>query len=167
MRKLGLILAVMVGTSMYAAAATPNTPVAPAKASDSMQAPCPAAGAQCVMPGKGRFMEQGQWAGACCKGSPQGNGCGPMFGNGPGWRMHGAFGMHQHMFARAHKLFHAALLCILLVNILLTILVGLDMAKRGKFNGLWIPILLVAGIPGSMIYGIFRIGDVLAEPKKS
>jgi hypothetical protein len=47
------------------------------------------------------------------------------------------------------------------LNILLTIIVSLDMARNGRFNGLWIPILLIAGIPGSVIYALFRIGDRL------
>jgi hypothetical protein len=47
------------------------------------------------------------------------------------------------------------------LNILLTIIVSLDMAHNGRFNGLWIPILLIAGIPGAVIYSLFRIGDKL------
>jgi hypothetical protein len=54
---------------------------------------------------------------------------------------------------------HAFLLLLLVVNILLTIIVSLDMARSGRFNGLWIPVLLLAGIPGSAIYALFRIGD--------
>jgi|WetSurMetagenome_2_1015567.scaffolds.fasta_scaffold169278_2 hypothetical protein len=46
-----------------------------------------------------------------------------------------------------------------IINILLTIIVSLDMTKNGRFNGLWIPVLLIAGIPGSIIYALFRIGD--------
>jgi hypothetical protein len=33
------------------------------------------------------------------------------------------------------------------------------MARNGRFNGLWIPVLLIAGIPGAVIYALFRIGD--------
>ena len=47
------------------------------------------------------------------------------------------------------------------VNILLTVLVSLDMKKRNRFNGLWIPPLLLAGIPVSIIYALFRLGDML------
>jgi hypothetical protein len=46
-----------------------------------------------------------------------------------------------------------------IINILLTIIVSLDMTKNSRFNGLWIPVLLIAGIPGSIIYALFRIGD--------
>ncbi|HUI93541.1 MAG TPA: hypothetical protein VLX68_14945 [Chitinivibrionales bacterium] len=50
---------------------------------------------------------------------------------------------------------------VLIINILLTILVSLDMAKLNRFNGLWIPILLVAGIPATALYALFRIGDIV------
>ena len=49
----------------------------------------------------------------------------------------------------------------LIINILLTILVSLDMAKLNRFNGLWIPILLIAGIPATALYALFRIGDIV------
>ena len=51
------------------------------------------------------------------------------------------------------------LLAMFIVNILLTILVCIDMSQLGRFNGLWIPILLLFGIPGTGIYALFRIGD--------
>ncbi len=57
---------------------------------------------------------------------------------------------------------HLFLLLLLIggiVNIFLTIIVSLDMARNGRFNGLWIPVLLLIGIPGSAIYALFRIGD--------
>ncbi len=53
------------------------------------------------------------------------------------------------------------------VNILLTILVILDMTKTKRFNGLWIPLTLLIGIPGTALYALFRIGDnVKVEEKK-
>ena len=57
----------------------------------------------------------------------------------------------------------AILLFLLTINILLSILVSLDMKKRARFNGLWIPLLLIAGIPVSIIYALFRIGDAIRE----
>jgi hypothetical protein len=51
----------------------------------------------------------------------------------------------------------------LTLNILLTVLVSLDMKNRNKFNGLWIPLLLIAGIPVSVIYALFRIGDAIQQ----
>jgi hypothetical protein len=50
-----------------------------------------------------------------------------------------------------------------IINILLTVIVSLDMTKNGRFNGLWIPVLLIAGIPGSIIYALFRIGDKIPD----
>jgi hypothetical protein len=68
--------------------------------------------------------------------------------------------MHHHAFFM-HALLKLLLLGFILINILLTIIVSLDMARSGRFNGLWIPVLLIAGIPGSAIYALFRIGDKL------
>jgi Flp pilus assembly protein TadB len=53
------------------------------------------------------------------------------------------------------------LFIMIVVNVLLTVLVSLDMARRQQFNGLWIPILLLAGIPGTGLYALFRIGDII------
>jgi hypothetical protein len=55
-----------------------------------------------------------------------------------------------------------------LLNLLLTILVILDMTKTKRFNGLWIPLVLIAGIPCTVLYALFRIGDNVkpAEEKK-
>jgi len=58
------------------------------------------------------------------------------------------------------------LLTIAIVNILLTILVCIDMSQLGRFNGLWIPILLLFGIPGTAIYALFRIGDAIRAAAK-
>jgi hypothetical protein len=53
------------------------------------------------------------------------------------------------------------------INVLLTVLVSIDMKRRGVFNGLWIPLLLIAGIPTSAIYALFRMGDnILLIAKK-
>ena len=54
-----------------------------------------------------------------------------------------------------------------IVNILLTIIVSLDMARNKRFNGLWIPVLLIAGIPGSAIYALFRIGDKIQSKENA
>jgi hypothetical protein len=87
-------------------------------------------------------------------------------------RLHGwndMYSSHFHMMKRAMA---ALCLCMLLlcgaVNILLTILVILDMTKTGRFNGLWIPLLLLIGVPATGLYALFRIGDKLkpAEEKK-
>lgn len=54
------------------------------------------------------------------------------------------------------------------LNLLLTILVILDMTKTKRFNGLWIPLVLIVGIPCTALYALFRIGDNVkpAEEKK-
>jgi len=85
----------------------------------------------------------------------------PRFGmmNNEKWQ-HGRF---MNFMARPHHhncLFHCALLLFLgIINILLTIIVALDMARNKCFNGVWIPLMLLAGIPCSLIYALFRIGD--------
>lgn len=60
---------------------------------------------------------------------------------------------------RMHGFFKLLFLGMFILNILLTIIVSLDMVRVGRFNGLWIPVVLLAGIPGSIIYALFRIGD--------
>jgi hypothetical protein len=67
--------------------------------------------------------------------------------------------MHHHHACCGYAFFKLLLLGFILINILLTIIVSLDMARIGRFNGLWIPVVLLAGIPGSIIYALFRIGD--------
>jgi hypothetical protein len=62
---------------------------------------------------------------------------------------------------RCRICFVALLLLVACVNILLTIIVCLDMAKMSAFNAIWIPITLIIGIPGTMLYALFRIGDMV------
>ena len=86
--------------------------------------------------------------------------CGaPFVGPQNGGQMGGPCFAH----CRPHFFLVRALLLLLLmvgtVNILMTIIVSLDMAHSGRFNGLWIPVLLIVGMPGSAIYALFRIGD--------
>jgi hypothetical protein len=58
------------------------------------------------------------------------------------------------------------LLVIALMNILLTIMVCMDMAKMAAFNAIWIPIVLILGIPGTGLYALFRIGDMIKAASK-
>jgi hypothetical protein len=152
-----LLLMVFVGAAM------PQN--APMPAPDSMQrSPC-----MMMKEGKGQMMAwprpgqcSGEMANAkCCQQMQAGacpNACrGPMC---PGHRF--------AMFLVAKMVFgmlFLGMMLMLAVNILLTILIGLDMKKRGTFNGLWIPLLLIAGIPVSIVYAIFRLGDVVGEKK--
>jgi hypothetical protein len=78
----------------------------------------------------------------------------------PGMRMHGFIGRH------VHRLLFLGLLLMGIINVLLTILVSVDMARIGKFNGLWVAITLLAGIPGTGIYALFRIGDAIERVKQ-
>lgn len=81
---------------------------------------------------------------------------------------YGTKGMKHMWSPMGHHMFRSALLVLtclfifLLINILLTILVTLDMARRRQFTGLWIPVLLLMGIPGTALYALFRIGDLIA-----
>jgi hypothetical protein len=165
MNKLGLFLVFLVGATMGIAAAEANVAAPMAKAPDSAQF---AGGKMCPqMAAQGCCAQQGPWAGRGWNGMMARQGFGPMFQNGQGCRANGACGMRPHFMVMGHRLIHAAILAFLLLNILLTVLVSLDMAKRAKFNGLWIPILLVAGMPGSAVYALFRLGDIVAEAKKN
>ena len=89
--------------------------------------------------------------------------------NGPDWR-NARFDKTEKRYCYPGKhpppppfFFAHAILFLLLVgcivNLLLTVIVSLDMARNGRFNGLWIPVLLLVGIPGAAIYALFRIGD--------
>jgi hypothetical protein len=112
---------------------------------------------------------RGKGAPPCMAGRPEGKPCymgsearSPRMQRGERghWPIHSC----RALKAVGGMMFLGMLLCAA-VNILLTILVTVDMARLGRFNGIWIPILLVAGLPGSVIYALFRIGDNLAETK--
>ena len=77
----------------------------------------------------------------------------------PGMRMHGFAGHHL-----LRLLFLGALLMVV-INILLTIIVAVDMSRIGKFNGLWIALALLAGIPGTAVYALFRVGDAIERAR--
>jgi hypothetical protein len=78
----------------------------------------------------------------------------------PGMRMHGFAGRH------VHRLMFLGLLIMGILNILLTIIVAMDMSRIGKFNGIWIAVTLLCGIPGTAIYAMFRIGDAIERVKQ-
>ena len=91
--------------------------------------------------------------------------CGP---DGRDYWHRGPMGMEHPWSPMGHHVFRSVLFILtcmsvfFLINILLTILVWLDMARRRQFSGLWIPILLLMGIPGTALYALFRIGDMIA-----
>lgn len=97
--------------------------------------------------------------------------CSGNFASGGCCCMQGQHQMLPSGFMFRHPVrFHLCILALLmtmaLVNILLTILVCMDMAQLGRFNALWIPILLVFGIPGTALYALFRIGDSIRAAGK-
>ena len=166
------LVVVWVGFSVAAADVKPPAPAMKGvemKGSDSsMMAKCVATEKNCPEKAGGRCCaERGSAWGDRGSMGRQFPGFVPMNPNEPNWRMHAMAGMSPRHMMMVHKFFHLFIFLILVVNILLTILVSLDMAKRAKFNGLWIPILLIVGIPGTAIYALFRIGDSIAEAKRS
>jgi hypothetical protein len=98
-----------------------------------------------------------------CPGHMQENEC----ENCPPWRMMrpGPWLFKFFLFKMCFGMMFIGMMGFVTVNILLTILVSMDMKQRGFFNGLWVPLLLIAGIPVSIIYGLFRIGDMVKEKK--
>lgn len=75
-------------------------------------------------------------------------------------RWYGMSPAHHHMLKKGMiACFVGLLLLCAIINILLTILVVLDMIKFGRFNGLWVPLTLIIGVPATALYALFRIGD--------
>ncbi len=58
----------------------------------------------------------------------------------------------------------AVLLLILVVHILLTIWVCKDMREQKIGRALWVPIVLLAGVCGAILYAIVRVGDKCSRP---
>ena len=58
--------------------------------------------------------------------------------------------------------FVLVLFCVVL-NILLTVWVYQDMRARSAGSGLWIPVTLMAGVLGALLYLLARLGDIKAE----
>lgn len=69
--------------------------------------------------------------------------------------------IHQHRYLM-HGFIKMLFLGFIIINVLLTVIVSLDMARIGQFNGLWVPVILITGIPGAAIYALFRIGNKIA-----
>ena len=59
--------------------------------------------------------------------------------------------------------FHPILLLCIIVHILVAIWVYQDIRKRNAGSGIWIVIALIAGLLGTLVYAIVRIGDVKQE----
>jgi hypothetical protein len=159
--KYGFVIAILLMAGSTMAEMKLSAAAAPLQGSDSTQMVSQNAAQMdkgCLMMGmRHDAMGQNPMGERCRehRGAFQGMGCCPA-----------PFMMHHPMFHRiiVLKVFAGMFfLCFLLfatVNVLLTVLVSLDMKKRGTFNGLWIPLLIIAGIPVSAIYALFRIGDM-------
>ncbi len=61
----------------------------------------------------------------------------------------------------------AVLLFILVVNILVTVWVYKDMREQKIGRALWVPIVLMAGILGAILYAIVRVADTRSKPTES
>jgi hypothetical protein len=59
------------------------------------------------------------------------------------------------------------LLLVLAINILLTVWVYKDMREQGIGRALWIPIVLLAGIFGALLYALVRVADTRARPAEA
>jgi hypothetical protein len=87
--------------------------------------------------------------------------CGKRMPWGPPRGLHPT---HKFLFVKlVLGLAFLGFLAYMTLNVLLTVLVVLDMKQRACFNGLWIPLLLIAGIPVSIIYALFRLGDNMKQ----
>jgi len=82
----------------------------------------------------------------------------------PGMRMH-CMNMNGYPGHHLRKLLFLGALLMIVINILLTIIVAVDMSRIGKFNGLWIALALLAGIPGTALYALFRVGDAIERAR--
>jgi len=60
---------------------------------------------------------------------------------------------------------HPLLLVVLAVHILTAVWVYQDIRQRGSGSGIWIVIALLAGLLGTLVYAVVRLGD--AEKKKA
>jgi hypothetical protein len=52
----------------------------------------------------------------------------------------------------------AALIC-LLIHILLAVWVYQDIRKRGRGSGIWIVVVLLTGLCGTLVYALVRLRD--------
>ena len=70
---------------------------------------------------------------------------------------HAPVGAENHRDLRG--LVRLILLVGILCNILLSVWIFADIRKRGEGSGIFIALVLVAGIPAAIIYALVRIGD--------
>ena len=73
----------------------------------------------------------------------------------------------EHMRSKVHK--HNPfpnLLVILVVHILTAVWVYRDIHQRSHQSGLWVVIALLAGLLGTLVYAVVRLGDLLKAGKE-
>jgi hypothetical protein len=58
------------------------------------------------------------------------------------------------------------LLLVILTNILLTVWVFKDMHEQKIGRALWVPIVLLAGVFGAILYAIVRVADTRPKPEE-
>jgi hypothetical protein len=157
--KNGFAIAILLMAGLTMAEMRPTTAAPAPQGNDTLQMAAQMEKGCAMMGMRQGMMGQNPIAERCWnhQGAFQGTGCCPV-----------PFMMHHPRLHRmiVMKVVACLFLCFLFlatVNILLTVLVSLDMKKRGAFNGLWIPLLIIAGIPASAIYALFRIGDIQAK----
>ena len=61
---------------------------------------------------------------------------------------------------RPHPVFAILLGACLIVHVLLTVWVYQDMRQRNAGSGLWIPIVLLSGFFGTLLYAVARLSDI-------
>ena len=62
-----------------------------------------------------------------------------------------------------HKCGKMLMVIFIIIHILLAIWVYRDIANRKSGSGIWIVIALLAGLLGTLVYAVVRLGDVRAE----
>lgn len=70
----------------------------------------------------------------------------------------GAYG-HPPMHRGCACILRALLGLLVIIHIMLAVWVYTDIRKRGEGHGLFIILALLAGIPGTILYALVRIGD--------
>jgi hypothetical protein len=63
------------------------------------------------------------------------------------------------------KLLGPLFLVLAIIHVMLAVWVFTDIRKRGEGSGIFIVLALLAGIPGTILYALVRIGDRVGEKK--
>ena len=74
-------------------------------------------------------------------------------------------GPAQKCHRRCCPILCVALTLLAVIHIMLATWVFTDIRKRGEGSGLFIVLALIAGIPGTIVYALVRLGDRVGEKK--